>query len=166
MLLWFLGEGLSVNIPVRRKILGKFKAVFFSTPFFWALQLAWDGIHGCVITGGLVVAFQLWQEGKRPRQAVNLARGHRNTMLAAHCCNQLLLLVRSSSHNGSGNIGGIKTQFCVHFYWCCWETLSQDCILQLKFDVTAVSENTNENIIIAEVSLGDVPESCIFSPKC
>lgn len=38
--------------------------------------------------------------------------------------------------------------------------------LKLKFYVTAVSENTNENIIIAEVSLRDVLESCFFSPKC
>lgn len=38
--------------------------------------------------------------------------------------------------------------------------LSQDCILQLKFYVTDVSENNNENIIIAEVSVREVLEFC------
>lgn len=42
--------------------------------------------------------------------------------------------------------------------------LSQDYILQLKF-VTDVSENNNENIIIAEVSVREVLEFCFFFSK-
>lgn len=120
--LYFSGfwvKRLSVNIPVIRKILGKFKTSSFPFSTFLlstAADLAWSQM---AVWSQEIWLWPSWQEGKMQRQALSLARHTEITISAAHCCSQLLLLVISSSHNGSGNIKGIKTKSCgmvVHFY--------------------------------------------------
>lgn len=148
-------------IPViRKKLWVKWRqAVFFSALLFWVYDS-----YGYVTVTDLVACLHLWQEGKRQRQALSLPRWMSSMTSATHYCSKHLLVVLPSHKTEC-----IKTKSCrtaLHFYLCWWETLSQDCILQLKFCVTAVSGNNSENITLPKIHWKEVLEFCFFSSKC